>query len=84
MTLPTRYIADTVYQLKITLQESHPPIWRRIRVKDCTLDMLHEHIQTAMGSRFDAEKFDSEKATKAMRRGCRIGEAEAWRAGKPQ
>ena len=26
-----------------------PPIWRRIQVKNCTLDKLHEHIQTAMG-----------------------------------
>ena len=39
----------TVYQLKITLKESQPPIWRRILVKDCTLDELHAHIQTAMG-----------------------------------
>src|SRR5271157_4079742 len=39
----------TVYQFKITLLESNPPIWRRIQVKDCTLDKLHEHIQTAMG-----------------------------------
>ena len=38
-----------VYQFKITLKDSHPPIWRRIQVKDCTLDKLHEHIQTAMG-----------------------------------
>lgn len=38
-----------VYQFKITLLESHPPIWRRIQVEDCTLDKLHEHIQTAMG-----------------------------------
>jgi hypothetical protein len=42
-------LADTVYQFKITLQESLPPIWRRIQVQDCTLDKLHEHIQTAMG-----------------------------------
>src|SRR5438874_2639787 len=42
-------VADTVYQFKITLQDSHPPIWRRIEVQDCTLDKLHEHIQTAMG-----------------------------------
>jgi hypothetical protein len=41
--------ADTVYQFKISLLESHPPIWRRIQVKDGTLDKLHEHIQTAMG-----------------------------------
>jgi Plasmid pRiA4b ORF-3-like protein len=38
-----------VYEFKITLLDSHPPIWRRIQVKDGTLDKLHEHIQTAMG-----------------------------------
>ena len=38
-----------VYQFKITLLEVQPPIWRRIQVKDCTLDKLHEHIQTSMG-----------------------------------
>jgi len=41
---PTRLL----YQLKITLVEAEPAIWRRIQVKDCTLDKLHEHIQTAM------------------------------------
>ena len=41
--------AATVYQFKITLKEIEPPIWRRIQTKDCTLDKLHEHIQTAMG-----------------------------------
>jgi len=40
---------NTVYQFKITLLGSKPPIWRRIQVKDCTLDKFHEHIQTAMG-----------------------------------
>ena len=38
-----------VYQFKITLKEYQPRIWRRIQVADCTLDKLHEHIQTAMG-----------------------------------
>jgi hypothetical protein len=41
--------ADRLYQFKITLMNSKPPIWRRIQVKDGTLDKLHEHIQTAMG-----------------------------------
>ncbi len=40
---------DVLYQFKITLLESKPPVWRRIQVQDCTLDKLHEHIQTAMG-----------------------------------
>jgi hypothetical protein len=41
--------SERVYQFKITLKEIEPPIWRRIQVKDCTLDKFHEHIQTAMG-----------------------------------
>jgi hypothetical protein len=41
--------SEQIYQFKITLLESHPPIWRRIQVSNCTLDKLHEHIQTAMG-----------------------------------
>ncbi len=40
---------DNVYQFKITLLGYKPLIWRRIQVQDCTLDKLHEHIQTAMG-----------------------------------
>lgn len=38
-----------VYQFKITLLDVEPPVWRRIQIQDCTLDALHEHIQTAMG-----------------------------------
>jgi len=45
----SRKAAQTVYQFKITLLRSQPPIWRRIQVSNCTLDKLHEHIQTAMG-----------------------------------
>jgi hypothetical protein len=41
--------SNTLYQFKITLLGSNPPIWRRIQVQDCTLDKLHEHIQAAMG-----------------------------------
>ena len=42
-------VSERVYQFKITLKEIEPPVWRRIQVKDGTLDTLHEHIQTAMG-----------------------------------
>ena len=41
--------SERLYQFKITLEDIQPPIWRRIQVKDCTLDKLHEHIQTVMG-----------------------------------
>lgn len=42
-------ISERLFQFKITLVESKPPIWRRIQVKNCTLDKLHERIQTVMG-----------------------------------
>src|SRR5262245_34395410 len=29
--------AGEVYQLKITLRDLKPPVWRRVQVKDCTL-----------------------------------------------
>jgi hypothetical protein len=40
---------EIVYQFKITLQGTEPPVWRRIQVRDGTLDQLHGYIQTAMG-----------------------------------
>ncbi len=40
---------DRVYQFRTSLRGVIPRIWRRIQTKDCTLDKLHEHIQTAMG-----------------------------------
>ena len=42
-------VSSQIFQFKITLNASKPAIWRRIHVKDCTLDKLHKHIQTAMG-----------------------------------
>jgi hypothetical protein len=45
----TKIPAGTIFQFKITLLGIEPSIWRRIQTKDCTLDKLHEHIQTAMG-----------------------------------
>jgi len=39
-----------LYQLKITLKWSKPPIWRRVVVRaDMKLDRLHDVIQIAMG-----------------------------------
>ncbi len=40
---------STVYQLKITLADIKPPVWRRVEVMDCTLNKLHEVIQVVMG-----------------------------------
>ena len=40
---------ERLYQFKIRLKNLKPPIWRRIQTRDCTLDKLHEHIQTSMG-----------------------------------
>lgn len=42
--------APRVYQLKITLKRTKPPIWRRIQVpEDYTFEDLHLAIQEAMG-----------------------------------
>ncbi len=40
---------ERLHQFKIALLEITPPIWRRIQVRNCSLDKLHERIQTAMG-----------------------------------
>ncbi len=41
--------AECVFQIKITLLGTDPPIWRRVVVPDCTLGSLHDLIQCAMG-----------------------------------
>ena len=38
-----------LFQLKITLLDLKPPIWRRIQTRDCTLDALHDVLQVVMG-----------------------------------
>ena len=44
-------VSKRVFQFKIFLKDWQPPIWRRIQLKDSTLDKFHERIQTAMGWR---------------------------------
>lgn len=41
--------ATVAYQLKITLDDSKPAIWRTVQVADCPLDVLHQVVQLAMG-----------------------------------
>jgi hypothetical protein len=42
--------SQSIYQLKVTLNDSKPPIWRRVLVpENITLYELHEIIQTVMG-----------------------------------
>ena len=52
--------SNFVYQMKITLKEVKPPIWRRIQVKsDITLKVLHKTIQIVMGwTNSHLHKFD--------------------------
>ncbi|NJO48028.1 MAG: plasmid pRiA4b ORF-3 family protein [Oscillatoriales cyanobacterium RM1_1_9] len=41
---------DKIYQIKVTLKGSKPPIWRRLLVSNTiTLGQLHEVLQIAMG-----------------------------------
>ena len=41
--------SDLIYQLKITLADVKPPVWRRVQVKDCSLAKLHAVLQISMG-----------------------------------
>jgi len=41
--------SERLYQFRISIKEIKPEIWRRIQVREGTLDRLHEHFQTAMG-----------------------------------
>jgi hypothetical protein len=46
----SRPVRGTIYQLRITLQEIQPPVWRRLQVPGTTtLAQLHAIIQDAMG-----------------------------------
>jgi hypothetical protein len=45
-----RSMTPVVYQIKVTLMGSRPPIWRRIQVTgDTTLVQLHRILQRVMG-----------------------------------
>jgi len=48
-TAPAKSARGIVYQLKITLNDIRPPIWRRLLVKDSTLADLHDLTQTSLG-----------------------------------
>lgn len=48
--MPPTLSPTTIYQLKVTLKDSHPTIWRRVQVPDnITLSKLHRIIQEVMG-----------------------------------
>ncbi len=49
--LPARHdVNEGIYQLKVTLKESKPPIWRRFQVPgNVTLHRLHLILQSVMG-----------------------------------
>jgi len=45
-----RKIDRLLYQLKVTLQEIRPPVWRLIQTwEDATLAQLHRTLQIVMG-----------------------------------
>ncbi|HKP54816.1 MAG TPA: plasmid pRiA4b ORF-3 family protein [Chloroflexia bacterium] len=50
MLSPKQSANTSIYQLKVTLQDTRPPIWRRIQVTgDTTLARLHLILQAVMG-----------------------------------
>jgi hypothetical protein len=43
-------MARSIYQLKVALIDSQPPIWRRVHIhSSMTLDHLHHTLQIVMG-----------------------------------
>ncbi|MBL8793721.1 MAG: plasmid pRiA4b ORF-3 family protein [Planctomycetia bacterium] len=38
-----------IFQVKVTLVDIRPRIWRRLQTRDCSLAKLHDLIQTGMG-----------------------------------
>jgi len=50
--MPTKkiWLPQDIYQIKVTLRYTRPPIWRRLLVPaGLTLDALHDVLQLAMG-----------------------------------
>lgn len=50
--MATKKIASSqdIYQIKVTLLDTKPPIWRRLLVpSSLTLAQLHDAVQAAMG-----------------------------------
>ena len=45
----TQSTSGPVYQLKITLANIKPPVWRCVEIEDCTLLKLHKIIQVSVG-----------------------------------
>jgi len=50
MPQPKQTAPSVIYQIKITLKDTKPPVWRRVQLSGgTTLGKLHEVIQTVMG-----------------------------------
>jgi len=50
MSAKAAFSPESIYQLKITLEGSNPPIWRRVQIPGkLSLDKLHQVLQVAMG-----------------------------------
>ena len=66
---------DSVYQIKITLARSQPPIWRRIQVQgDTTLAELHSILQVVMGwSNSHLHRFIMQGTTYAILQAGEVG-----------
>jgi hypothetical protein len=78
--MPTRKTieepAAPVYQLKITLKDTKPPIWRRILVSgDTKFSRLHDLLQAAMG--WDDAHLHEFRVGRAVRIGIRDPEWDA-------
>ena len=61
-----------VYEIRITLQEMRPPIWRLVQVPDTLpLSRLHDVLQTVIGA------YPNMTKTKGLRSSTRAGPQSA-------
>src|SRR3990172_8039389 len=50
MSTKPSHAVSLIFQLKVTLKDSNPPIWRKVQVpSDITLSQLHDTLQIAVG-----------------------------------
>jgi len=62
-----KLVAEQTVQLRITLGDIEPAIWRLVEVPDCSLGELHEVIQKEwIGGRFNPEKFSVEAVNRKL------------------
>ncbi len=73
---------QVICQLKVTLRDSEPPIWRRFEVShDLTLNKLHNILQVVMGWE-NAHLYDFYKGRERLSKSLRLSQAASGARSK--